>query len=511
MDPEAGRQAEQGELPEGWQKMRDPTTGEYFFVNHALRQRSKIDPRSAKEYGTAAVGDAEQAVMPAENAVIAGHVPVEFESSQHPHAPNPAALGMNLSDTSLLNGSAQPWGSSRAEPAHLLDHPPDQVFSMNGAPNMSANHSAAFRAAHHGAIGAPLNALDFSVQRNPNGTIHTTGSVSVTPMLGTAVPHAAQVQPGQVDGGSVTHPIYLTTERVTYTAPRGNLDKSYDSRDGKCHVRVSQNAFLQPGKDAGLMQTDKYVSNRSLGRDLYASNRSVSGQHASLDMSYTEQLASTMDPFSSMLQSAEVHSSARPLPQHRQYVTGDHHSFERFQNFVHESTAQSEMREREIERLKHLTMTQAREMAQQREVMGQLQVAHDRSLLQHNELCSRFQALMLDNEKLMLQIRGSSSLLANEGQDYMRESLPRLGLAPHHGSMQSSMRGSDPILLGRDIAAYMPSGCPSNSHLDSRWFMYGEFLSCFLDFPRDERARGRAAESQRERASEQASYGERER
>jgi len=34
------------------------------------------------------------------------------------------------------------------------------------------------------------------------------------------------------------HPIYLSTERVTFTASRGNLDMSYDTRDGITYTFV---------------------------------------------------------------------------------------------------------------------------------------------------------------------------------------------------------------------------------------------------------------------------------
>ena len=43
----------------------------------------------------------------------------------------------------------------------------------------------------------------------------------------------------QIDGGQVVHPIYLTTERVTFTAPRNKVDTSYDSRDGTAFPTVS--------------------------------------------------------------------------------------------------------------------------------------------------------------------------------------------------------------------------------------------------------------------------------
>ena len=399
-------------LPEGWHKMRDPGTGEFFFVNHVLKQRSWVDPRLATEV-EAPPAAPEQGIVPSENTVMAGHVSITFDRSEvHAHQGAAAALKMNMSDTSLLHGDASHGRSTIPEPSHLLDHPPHQVFSMNGAPNASGNQAAAFRAAFQGAIGAPLNSLDFSVQRNPSGTAHTKGSVTV---MGGAV------MPGQVDGGHVTHPIYLTTERVTYTSARGNLDTSYDSRDGKYHSRRSVSPLPTVGRDTILSQKDMYVSNRSLSRDMYASNRSVNAGH---ELSYTEQLASTMDPVINMLHSVE--HPAKLLPQHRQYVTGDHASFERFQSYVQESVAQSEMREREIERLKQLTTAQAREMAQQREIMGQLQNAHDRSLQQHSELCGRFQALMMDNETLLQQVQQGLTLpYPMQGQhSAIRSSMP---------------------------------------------------------------------------------------
>ncbi len=443
-------------LPEGWHKMRDPATGEFFFVNHALKQRSWVDPRLAETTEEVPSEAPKHGVVPSENAVMAGHVPVTFERAEvHAQQGAATALKMNLSDTSLLHGEPAHARSMIPEPSHLLDHPPHQVFSMNGAPNASGNQAAAFRAAFQGAIGAPLNSLDFSVQRNPSGTAHSKGSVTV---MGGAV------MPGQVDGGHVMHPIYLTTERVTYTsAPRGNLDNSYDSRDGKYHTRRSVSPLLShagvppTGRDTILSHKDMYVSNRSLSRDMYASNRSV---NAGNDLSYTEQLASTMDPVSNMLHS--VDHPVKLLPQHRQYVTGDHASFERFQSYVQESMAQSDMREREIERLKQLTTTQAREMAQQREVMGQLQNAHDRSLQQHSELCGRFQALMTDNELLLRQVReGQTQTYPFQGQQYsaIRSSIG----VPFDNALMPSIPDPDPTFyLGRDISAQMPPLPPAS-------------------------------------------------
>ena len=110
-------------------------------------------------------------------------------------------------------------------------------------------------------------------------------------------------------------------------------------------------------------------------------------------MSYTEQLARSLDPVHNVLNG--LGEGARVLPSERQYIQGDHQSFARFQEYVQETglhvwihcplhyfscltlffermyartlgkrtsehtVAESEDREKEIEKLKRLTTEQA--------------------------------------------------------------------------------------------------------------------------------------------------------
>lgn len=199
--------------------------------------------------------------------VMAGHVRVGFDLSQMPDEATLMPPGARINtlrylppadvyDKRLLLQGEPVLHQMYQEPQHLLEHPPDQIWSMNGQPNTASNPTSAFRSALNGAVGAPLNSLDFSVQRLPaahDGTVHTAGSVSVVP-LGSGGFSSLPPSPPQ-DIGQVVHPVYLSTERVTYTAPRGNLEASYDSRDGKYHTRRS----LSPAYD-----TRGYNSMRSL-------------------------------------------------------------------------------------------------------------------------------------------------------------------------------------------------------------------------------------------------------
>ena len=324
-------------LPDGWHKMRDPNNGKIFYVNHDKQLRSWVDPRRAVE-GVIKPGQLLQKDEREE--VMAGHVRVGFDLSQMPpEATMPAGARINtlrylppgdVNDKRLLEG-AHALNQMYEEPSHLLDHPPDQIWSMNGQPNTASNQASAFRSSLNGAIGTPLNSLDFSVQRAvpPDGTVHTAGSVSVVP-LGSG--GFSSLPPGPPkDIGEVVHPVYLTTERVTYTAPRGNLDTSYDSRDGKYHARRSLSPAydtrggvydsmrsLDPShikggsisniRDSFLSNSDMYVSNRSVNahKDMHASNRSINDSRGGgTDISYTEQLAASLDPVNNMLHSTD--------------------------------------------------------------------------------------------------------------------------------------------------------------------------------------------------------------
>eukprot|EP00802_Teleaulax_amphioxeia_P013383 Tamp_13434.p1 GENE.Tamp_13434~~Tamp_13434.p1 ORF type:complete len:538 (-),score=47.18 Tamp_13434:107-1591(-) len=295
------------------------------------------------------------------------------------------------------------------EPAHLLEHLPGQMFSMNRDANAGGNSVAAFRSSHHGAVPAPLNSLDFSVQR-ASGAASALGSTMVVPKGSFAPPQAPQ----QIDGGQVVHPIYLTTERVTFTAPRNKVDTSYDSRDGYHHTRrsISPQALHQAGgitsvRDSFLSQNDIYRSDRSASA-MYATDRSVGHQASAQDMSYTDQLNRSLDPVHNMLHSAQQYGrDAKLIPPERQYVTEDVRALDYFQNYVQETVAGIDAREMEIERLKRLTTEQARQMAEQRNFVAALQSAQQRSQEQHSELCSRFQALMQDNETLLMHVKES--------------------------------------------------------------------------------------------------------
>ena len=103
-----------------------------------------------------------------------------------------------------------------------------------------------------------MGKADFHKALKTTGTVHTTGSTKVMPNDGLSPPGIAQVpellttflsdgqrrrlklediaigfQVRSIDGGQVVHPIYLTTERITYPASRSQLDNSYNTRDSK--------------------------------------------------------------------------------------------------------------------------------------------------------------------------------------------------------------------------------------------------------------------------------------
>ena len=165
-------------LPPGWQKFLDANTGKYFYVNHELKARSWVDPRAAVLETEAASppaaagapplpGDAAlpspavAAHMPSSR-VAGDRVPVQVDSSQMPRVivPKDAPPAVHAP----MGGEHVPLPLP-PEPAHLLEHLPGQMFSMNRDANAGGNSVAAFRSSHHGAVPAPLNSLDFSVQR----------------------------------------------------------------------------------------------------------------------------------------------------------------------------------------------------------------------------------------------------------------------------------------------------------------------------------------------------------
>ncbi len=162
-------------LPPGWQKFLDANTNQYFYVNHELKVRSWVDPRAASlspppaegapplPGGTVLPSPAVTAHMPSR--VSGNTVPVQVDSSQMPRVLVPKDAP--AAHASIV-GEHVPL-SLPPEPAHLLEHPPDQMWSMNHDANAGGNSVAAFRSSHHGAVPAPFNSLDFSVQRAPSG------------------------------------------------------------------------------------------------------------------------------------------------------------------------------------------------------------------------------------------------------------------------------------------------------------------------------------------------------
>ena len=133
-------------LPPGWEKKLDANTGKVFYVNHDLKVRSWVDPRTTPQEGwqvevpLTMSSPAVAAHMPA--LAVVDRVPVHVGPSQMPRVLVP-----------------------RDGPApHAIDYPPDQLWSMQREAN--GRTSAAFYSAHDGAVPAPP--IDFSVQRVPN-------------------------------------------------------------------------------------------------------------------------------------------------------------------------------------------------------------------------------------------------------------------------------------------------------------------------------------------------------
>ena len=299
--------------------------------------------------------------------VTAGRVGIEFDVSQISDAWVPVGAGHssllhpmspNLEDVSLQGGAHVLHSSRPTEDANLLYRPLDQTFSINGEANAASNSASSFRAACNGAIGAPVNSLDFSVVRVPSicgaiqvtervppvGTVHHTGSTEI--VQGACPPELPAIEAGP----ALVHPVYLSTERITITAPRnqyspgtGNMRESmhsnlYDSRENLYHTRQS------------LYSTRQSVQSWPYNTSAYASHQSGcnTAGGAPVQMSYTEQLASSIKP----------DSGPKMLPQDRQYVQGDHQSLARFHSYAEETSLVNQEREKEMDRLKRLTSEQ---------------------------------------------------------------------------------------------------------------------------------------------------------
>ena len=146
-------------------------TGSFFWVNTTKHLMSTVDPRNKP------LAETPDDLRATENGktptvMMAGHVSIAFDSSQMPNAgvtpltKSLRYLAPDLLDKSLQGGvHAYHMHAMPIERNHLLHGAVDQIFSINGMANAGSNPVAAFRSSHDGAIGAPLNSLNFSAKR----------------------------------------------------------------------------------------------------------------------------------------------------------------------------------------------------------------------------------------------------------------------------------------------------------------------------------------------------------
>ena len=138
-------------LPPGWEKKRDASTGKVFYVNHELKLRSWVDPRTPQE------GWKVEAPPPLPSPAVAAHMPALAVADRVPVHVAPLQMPRVLVPKEC------------PAPHAAIDYPPDQLWSMQREANAGGSPSASFFSAHDGAVPAPP--LDFSVQRVANGEI----------------------------------------------------------------------------------------------------------------------------------------------------------------------------------------------------------------------------------------------------------------------------------------------------------------------------------------------------